>query len=135
MSLVILLPASCCFLVFGLGLLVLRQYPPDTRCFRHAIYGDNVGSRPHVRFMTLRGLIDGINGSAHRLLEGLVDVTLRPEERILILHPLVIAHSHATSIREDVRHYEHPGVRKDPIRSRGRWSVCELSNDLCLYVA
>src|SRR5438067_13581199 len=80
----------------------LREYPSHSRSFGNSIDRQNVRASSQVNAIMLRLVVHLVERVAHRVFQGLVDARLTPEERILILHPLVIANGYAARVREDV---------------------------------
>src|SRR4029453_2504612 len=108
----------------------LREYPSSPPRFGHTIDGQDVRTGAQVGAITLGSLMDLVKGIAHRVLERLVDALLAPEKRILVLHPFVIADSHAAGVSQDVGNYHHTLVFKNTIGGRGRRSIRQLGNYL-----
>src|SRR2546426_1023552 len=86
---------------------LLGKDSAHARGFRYSIDRQNVRARPHVSLIALSGVVHRLERRLHRLLERFVDLILGPEERILILHPFVIADSHAAGVCQNIRNQEY----------------------------
>ena len=64
--------------------------------------GEQVGAHAEVAALLVALGVDGIEAADHDVLEAVVDLVLRPEEVLQVLHPLEVADGHATGVREDV---------------------------------
>src|SRR4029079_10547994 len=109
--------------------------PPHTCRFSDSTNREYISPGPHVGVVTLGCLVDPPEGGVHRLLESFIDLSFRPKERILILHPLIVTHSHATRIRKNIRYEHHSLILQHSISSRRRRTIRQLSNDLRFYFA
>src|SRR6185369_15939089 len=109
----------------------LRKYPPHTRRFSHPPDRKYIGASPHVGVVTLGCPVHQLEGGVHRLLESFIDLAFRPKERILVLYPFIITHRDATRIRENIRYEYHSLILEHSIRSRRRWAIRQLGDDLC----
>src|SRR6267378_2936316 len=69
----------------------LWKYPAHTGGFRHAIDCQNVRAGAHISVVTLSGCKNRVECRAHRLLQSVIDLVFRPEERVLILNPFIVA--------------------------------------------
>ena len=78
-------------------------------------YGQHKSSRPHVDAMLARDLPYRAIGSAHLLVQFLVDPFFIPSELLDVLHPLEIAHGDATGVGENVRNDQDVPVVQDLI--------------------
>src|SRR2546425_10940920 len=84
------------------AVLTLRENPPYARRFGYAIYRQDICACAHVSSVTLCRVMHLVKRVAHRIFEGLVDARFTPEERILILHPFVIADRNSSRVSENV---------------------------------
>ncbi len=74
-------------------------------------YGQHESSRSHVDVMLARDLPYRAIGSAHLLVQFLVDPFFIPSKLLDVLRPLEIAHGDATGVGENVRNDQNiPGV-------------------------
>src|SRR6185503_20533129 len=80
-----------------------RKYPPHARRFNNSSHGEYIRSGAQVGLVALGRVMHLVERGSDRRFECVVDLAFSPEERILILHPLVVTHRHATGIRENIR--------------------------------
>ena len=67
-------------------------------------------------------------GAFHNGLQAVIDLILGPEETLQVLHPLEVAHRHATGIRQDIRHNRNAAIIEDTIRIWSSRSISRLNN-------
>ena len=113
----------------------LRKYSAHARRFCHPVDRQNVSSGAHVGIVLLCCFVHRLERRVHRLFQGLVDLFLRPEERILVLHPFVITHRNAAGVRQNIGNEEDTLISQHAIRSRRRWSIRQLGNDFGFHLS
>src|SRR5215510_4395371 len=98
--------------------IILWKYPSYSRRLGDAIDCQDVGACAHIDAEMLSLLVHLVKSLANGRFKRVIDPIFAPEERILILHPLVIADRHAASVSQDIRNQQHTVVLEYAIR---RW--------------
>src|SRR6185503_19144342 len=114
-------------------LLCLRKYSSYASRFCHTTDGQNVSASTHVGTVVLGCLVDLVECGLHRLFERFIDLFFSPEERVLILHPLVITHCHAASVGQNIRNQKNSFILEHAIGAGRSWTIGQLGDDLRLY--
>src|SRR3972149_5539548 len=107
----------------------LREYATVYYRLRHPRDGEHVGRQPHgdlLGFSVVEHVVEALD---HDLLELLVDVLLRPEEVLNVLHPLEVGYRHAAGIGDDVGHQHDTAPIEDAVRLRGSRAVRALDDE------
>src|SRR5215510_5635794 len=95
-----------------------RKYTPDVRRIRHALDGQDIRSSAHVCAVPLSSFMYSGESSANCLFQRIVNLLFGPEERILILYPLVIAHCYTAGIGQNIGNEKNTSFFKHSICTR-----------------
>src|SRR5215212_9048113 len=103
--------------------MALRKNPPHARSFSNSPHRQYVSSGAEVSVVMLGSLAHRVESRLHRLLESFVDLALRPEERILILHPLIVTHRYPTCVCKNIGQKQNSFILQHSIGPRRGWTI------------
>src|SRR5258706_16342595 len=88
----------------GAGVRFLRIYSAHLRGLGDTADGEQIRRHAEVARLLLALGVHRLEAAHHDALESLDDLVLRPEEALQVLHPLEVAHRHATGVGQEIRH-------------------------------
>ena len=100
-----------------------------------ALAGHDEGGGAQADFVFFGHLPDPCEGPLHDAHEALVDLFLAPEEAGKVLHPLEIAHGHATGVGDHVGQHQHAALVEDVIGQRCGRAIGTLDDHAGLNAA
>src|SRR5258706_7909444 len=105
----------------GAGVRFLRIYPAHLRGLGDTADGEQIRRHAEVARLLLALGVHRLEAAHHNALESPVDLVLRPEEALQVLHPLEVAHRDTASVGQDIRHNLNAARAEDVVGLRGGW--------------